>query len=68
MANFLIAEQARVGSDTIRMTHEQIALHISSAREAVARILKQFSEEGLVELKRGAIILCDREALAKLDK
>ena len=44
------------------------ALHISSAREAVARILKQFSEEGLVELKRGAIILCDREALAKLDK
>ena len=50
------------------MTHEQIALHISSAREAVARILKQFSEEGLVELKRGAIILCDREALAKLDK
>ena len=68
LANFLIAEQARVGSDTIRMTHEQIALHISSAREAVARILKQFSEEGLVELKRGAIILCDREALAKLDK
>lgn len=68
LANFLIAEQARVGSDTIRMTHEQIALHISSAREAVARILKRFSEEGLVELKRGAIILCDREALAKLDK
>ena len=68
LANFLLAEQARVGSDTIRMTHEQIALHISSAREAVARILKQFSEEGLVELKRGAIILCDREALAKLDK
>ena len=31
LANFLIAEQARVGSDTIRMTHEQIALHISSA-------------------------------------
>ena len=68
LANFLLAEQERVGSDTIRMTHEQIALHISSAREAVARILKQFSEEGLVELKRGAIILCDREALAKLDK
>ena len=44
LANFLLAEQARVGSDTIRMTHEQIALHISSAREAVARILKQFSE------------------------
>ena len=32
----LVAEAERTGSDTIRMTHEQIAQHISSAREAVA--------------------------------
>ena len=59
LADFLLAEAERTGSDTIRMTHEQIAQHISSAREAVARMLKSFSEDGLVELKRGAITLRD---------
>ncbi len=32
LADFLLAEAERTGSDTIRMTHEQIAQHISSAR------------------------------------
>ncbi len=31
LAEFLFAEAERTGSDTIRMTHEQIAQHISSA-------------------------------------
>ncbi len=31
LADFLLAEAERTGSDTIRMTHEQIAQHISSA-------------------------------------
>ena len=66
LAEFLLAEAERTGSDTIRMTHEQIAQHISSAREAVARMLKSFSEDGLVELKRGAITLRDTEGLNHL--
>ena len=56
------------GSNTIRMTHEQIAQHISSAREAVARMLKSFSEDGLVELRRGAIMLRDKNSLNHLNK
>ncbi|MEI3062150.1 MAG: helix-turn-helix domain-containing protein [Oscillospiraceae bacterium] len=59
LVNFL-SEAERTGSDTIRMTHEQIAQHISSAREAVARMLKSFSEDSVVELKRGAITLRDK--------
>ena len=66
LAEFLLAEAERTGSDTIRMTHEQIAQHISSAREAVARMLKSFSEDGLVELKRGAITLRDKNRLNRL--
>ena len=66
LAEFLLAEAERTGSDTIRMTHEQIAQHISSAREAVARMLKSFSEDGLVELKRGAITLRDTGGLNHL--
>ena len=56
-------EAERTGASVIRMTHEEVAKHISSAREAVARMLKQFSEEGLVELKRGAIFLRDPAGL-----
>lgn len=66
LATFLLAEAERTGSSAIRMTHEQIAQHISSAREAVARMLKNFSEDGLVSLKRGAITLLDRSALIDL--
>ena len=66
LAEFLLAEAERTGSDTIRMTHEQIAQHISSAREAVARMLKGFSEDGLVELRRGAITLRDKNRLNRL--
>ena len=66
LAEFLLAEAARTGSDTIRMTHTQIAQHISSAREAVARMLKSFSEDGLVDLKRSAITLRDTDGLHRL--
>ena len=66
LAGFLLDEAERTGSSTVRMTHEQIAQHISSAREAVARMLKNFSEDGLVSLKRGAITLLDRSALNDL--
>ena len=52
--------------DLEQQTHEQIAQHISSAREAVARMLKSFSEDGLVELKRGAITLRDTGGLNHL--
>lgn len=66
LALFLLQESQRLGTDTIHMTHEQIAQQISSAREAVARMLKQFSEDGLVELKRGAIRLLDQNGLKAL--
>lgn len=66
LALFLMQESQRLGTDTIHMTHEQIAQQISSAREAVARMLKQFSEDGLVELKRGAIWLLDQKGLKAL--
>ena len=52
--------------DLEQQTHEQCAQHISSAREAVARMLKSFSENGLVELKRGAITLRDTGGLNHL--
>ncbi len=66
LAAFLVEECERTNSNAVCMTHEQIARNISSAREAVARMLKQFTQDGLVELKRGEIIIKDTDGLKRL--
>ena len=63
LASFLIDEYERTGRSTIQMTHEQIAQYTNSAREVVARMLKRFAAERLVEVKRGQILLKDIAAL-----
>ena len=66
LAGFLVDEYDKTGNKTISMTHEQIAQRVNSAREVVARMLKRFASDGLVQLKRGAIVICDTEALRKI--
>ncbi len=66
LANFLVAEYDRTGATTIRMTHEQIAQRVSSAREVVARMLKRFDADGLVEVKRGAIRITQIDKLRNM--
>ena len=66
LAGFLVEEYERTGVKNIYITHDQIAVHISSAREAVARMLKRFAEAGLVELKRGEIKLENIDEIKKL--
>ncbi|MBQ9921149.1 MAG: Crp/Fnr family transcriptional regulator [Clostridia bacterium] len=61
LAIFLLDEASRTGSDTIPLTHEQIARYMGSAREVVSRMLKYFSNEGIVEVSR-------REGVKILDK
>ena len=62
----MIQEYDRTGNMKIRMTQEQIALQINSAREVVARMLKRFIADGLVEVGRGVIILRDTEKLREI--
>lgn len=66
LAGFLVGEHDRVGTREIRMTHEQIARYLGSAREVVARMLKRFSQEGLVDVRRGCIRLTDIPRLRAL--
>ncbi|MBR2490035.1 MAG: Crp/Fnr family transcriptional regulator [Ruminiclostridium sp.] len=66
LASFLLEEYSRTGNREIRMTHEEIARQISSAREVVARMVKRFSAQGLVEARRGVLYLTDLEGFQKL--
>lgn len=66
LAIFLADESARTSSDTIFLTHEQIAKYIGSAREVVSRMLKYFAAEGIVETSRKGIRIADKGRLRRL--
>lgn len=66
LACFLWNETAKSGSDDLKMTHEQIARYMGSAREVVSRMLKYFEGEGIVELKRGGLHISDKKKLQHL--
>ena len=66
IAVFLWDEMVRTDSTVIKLTHEQIAKYISSAREAVTRMLRYLASEGIVELSRKGITIIDKEKLRAL--
>jgi CRP/FNR family transcriptional regulator len=50
----------RVGltdSHELKIKHEEIATDLNSARTAISRILKDFEHRGLLELRRGRILI-----------
>ena len=63
LVSFLLDESVRSGTSEVRMTQEQIARSIGSAREAVSRSLKQLAADGSIELFRGGVRLLDRKSL-----
>jgi CRP/FNR family transcriptional regulator len=68
LAIFLLDEIAKNGSDEIKLTHEQIAKYMASAREVVSRMLKYFQTEGVVELFRGGIRVANKAKLREIAK
>ena len=65
LANYLIQTYRNTGSREIRMTQEELARQVNSVRETVGRMLKRFAGEGMIENRRGTVVLKD---LAKLEK
>jgi CRP/FNR family transcriptional regulator len=67
LAIFLLDEAAKNGSDTIKLTHEQIAKYMGSAREVVSRMLKYFVSEGIITASRSeGIRILDKSKLRDL--
>lgn len=65
VAQFLWDEVTRNNNRTLQMTHDEIARYIGSAREVVTKVLKYLADAQVVELKRGKIIILDKEKLKK---
>jgi len=66
LASFLLDESIKTNSDEIKLTHEQIAKYMGSAREVVTRMLKHFESDNIVELFRGGLKIKDKNALRNL--
>ncbi len=47
----------------VQTTHQHIAEELGTAREVVTRILKDFSDQGFIHLKRGEIVILDDKLL-----
>lgn len=54
------------GADQLRLTHQQLAAELGTAREVVSRQLAEFQRRGWIVLTRGVIDLTDRAALTGL--
>lgn len=67
LAVFLLDEISKTKTDTVKLTHEQIAKYMGSAREVVSRMLKYFSSEGLISFSRSdGIKILDKKRLRAL--
>ena len=66
LASYFVAAYEKSGKLEIQKTQEEIARDVNSAREVVARMLREFSAKGLVNVKRGAIHFLDIEGLKKI--
>ena len=66
LAIFLLDECAANKSDTVTLTHEQIARHLGTAREVISRLFKQFANDGAVQVTRKEIIISDKNKLRSI--
>jgi len=66
LAIFLLDEANACGSDTINMTHEQIARHLGTAREVISRMLKHLANDGMIEVGRKGITITDKSKMRSI--
>ena len=63
-AKWIIAAMERIdGDETVPLTHEQLATMLGVGRSYASRVIQTFKAEGVLETRRGSILVRDREAL-----
>jgi len=63
-AKWIVSAMERTGdSDTVPLTHEQLATLLGVGRSYTSRVIQIFKAEGILDTRRGAILVRNREAL-----
>lgn len=66
LANALLEQSTLNDTEILSITHDELARDLGSAREVITRLLKQFSDDGYVSLRRGKIKIIDMKALRNI--
>jgi hypothetical protein len=62
-AKWIIAAMERTDNDRVVLTHEQLATMLGVGRSYASRVVQAFKAEGVLETRRGAILVRDRATL-----
>jgi len=62
-AKWLLAAMDRTGGEVVPMTHEQLAAMLGVGRSYTSRVIHSFKARGLVETRRGSVVVLDQDAL-----
>ena len=63
-AKWIISAMERTeGDEVVPLTHEQLATLLGVGRSYTSRVIQTFKAEGVLETRRGSILVLDRDAL-----
>ncbi len=63
-AKWILSARERTGEDLVPLTHEQLSTMLGVGRSYTSRVIQAFKAEGILETRRGAILIRNPEALA----
>jgi DNA-binding transcriptional regulator YhcF (GntR family) len=62
-AKWIISTMERTNGEDVVLTHEQLATMLGVGRSYASRVIQTFKAEGVLETRRGSILVRNREAL-----
>jgi hypothetical protein len=62
-AKWLISAMDRIGTDVVPLTHERLASMLGVGRSYTSRVIQTFKAEGILETRRGSVVVRDHDAL-----
>jgi hypothetical protein len=62
-AKWIISAMERTGTDVVPLTHEQLASMLGVGRSYTSRVIQTFKAEGILETRRGSVVVRDHDAL-----
>ncbi|MEH6951508.1 helix-turn-helix domain-containing protein [Nitrobacter sp. NHB1] len=63
-AKWILSAMERTDSDLVPLTHEQLSTMLGVGRSYASRVIQTFKAEGVLETRRGALLVRNRDALA----
>lgn len=63
-AKWILSARERTGDDLVPLTHEQLSTMLGVGRSYTSRVIQTFKAEGILETRRGSILIRNHDALS----